>query len=280
MRAGSKTLALLSSVMIVAASSACGTQINVDTPGQADGPMISIGVAANEPGMSWVQGQSYSGFSIDVATDVAHTLGYSSKQIMFHQITAQNRDELLANGTVDMIFTSYNPQSEQSDDKQSIDFAGPYLMTSQGVLVRAGEEDEYTSAKNLADHTVCVVKQTDAVRAVQSLNATLDERDTYQQCVASLLGGVSDAVVAPEPIVMGLRSRAGSEYTQVVDIELTPIAFGIGVRADQQTLLQELNIALQDTIDSGQWSEAAQQLRDSTGFQVDMSVNPPHIDSK
>lgn len=88
MRAGSKALALLGSVMIVAASSACGTQINVDTPGQADGPMISIGVASDEPGMSWVQGQSYSGFSIDIATDVAHTLGYSSKQIVFHQITA------------------------------------------------------------------------------------------------------------------------------------------------------------------------------------------------
>ena len=45
----------------------CGTSVNVSAPGQAKGPVMSIGVPADEPGVGWYHDGEYSGLSVEVA---------------------------------------------------------------------------------------------------------------------------------------------------------------------------------------------------------------------
>ena len=77
--------------LALAGVAGCGTSIEVSVPGQADGPVLSIGVALDEPGMSWYHNGAYSGFSVQVAQYVAKVLGYANKQIVFRNVPLDDR---------------------------------------------------------------------------------------------------------------------------------------------------------------------------------------------
>ncbi|HAK71544.1 MAG TPA: ABC transporter substrate-binding protein, partial [Bifidobacterium sp.] len=62
---------LLCSMAVAFGASACGTSISVVTNGLAQGPTITIGVAADQPGLGYLHGGEYSGFDISVAQYVA-----------------------------------------------------------------------------------------------------------------------------------------------------------------------------------------------------------------
>ncbi len=82
--------------LALAGVAGCGTSIEVSVPGQADGPVLSIGVALDEPGMSWYHNGAYSGFSVQVAQYVAKVLGYANKQIVFRNVPLDERAQRLA----------------------------------------------------------------------------------------------------------------------------------------------------------------------------------------
>lgn len=126
--------------LALAGVAGCGTSIEVSVPGQADGPVLSIGVALDEPGMSWYHNGAYSGFSVQVAQYVAKVLGYANKQIVFRNVPLDERAQRLADGTVDLVVGSYGGQEA---DGTQIDYAGPYLNTSQGLLVRDHDDGEH-----------------------------------------------------------------------------------------------------------------------------------------
>ena len=79
----------------------CGTSVNVSAPGQAKGPVMSIGVPADEPGVGWYHDGEYSGLSVEVAKYVAKVLGYGDEQLFFHSQTPATRLDRLDDGSVD-----------------------------------------------------------------------------------------------------------------------------------------------------------------------------------
>ena len=69
-----------------AALTACGSLSSRDDANgvsirQPEGPMVSIGVASDQPGLGVWHNGGYSGFDVDVARYVAKALGYADKQI-------------------------------------------------------------------------------------------------------------------------------------------------------------------------------------------------------
>lgn len=116
--------------------SGCG-QIQVTTVnGSPEGPTLAIGVAADEPAIgAWHDG-TYEGFDISVAKYVAAKLGYANKQIVFKQVRPANRASMLNNGQVDMVVASW---TITDGSKAEADFAGPYLRTGVGLLVRTDD---------------------------------------------------------------------------------------------------------------------------------------------
>ena len=264
--------------LALAGVAACGTPIEVSAPGQADGPVLSIGVALDEPGMSWYHNGAYSGFSVQVAQYVAKVLGYASKQIVFRNVPIDERAQRLADGTVDLVVGSYGGQ--ESDGAQ-VDYAGPYLDVSQGLLVR-GHDDAARAVDgtgDLAGRTACIVQGSDSGQALraQVSSVSVEERDTYQQCVSSLLAGESDAVAAPEPILYGLRDQGGGAYLDVLGDSYGIARFGGGVRAGQPKFVAQIDAALRQMVADGSWRQAADGLRSSVGYRVDMGDNPPKL---
>lgn len=264
--------------LALAGVAGCGTSIEVSVPGQADGPVLSIGVALDEPGMSWYHNGAYSGFSVQVAQYVAKVLGYANKQIVFRNVPLDERAQRLADGTVDLVVGSYGGQEA---DGTQIDYAGPYLNTSQGLLVRDHDdgEREVAGAGDLAGRTACIVQGSDSGQALRAQvgSVSVEERDTYQQCVSSLLAGQSDAVAGPEPILYGLRDQGGSAYLDVLGDSYGSARFGVGVRSGQPKLVAQIDAALRQMVADGSWRQAADGLQSSVGYRVDTGSNPPRL---
>ena len=162
----------------------CG-QIQVTTvSGAPEGPTIAIGVAADEPSVgAWHDG-TYQGFDITIAKYVAAKLGYANKQIVFKQVRPENRRSMLDNGQVDMVVASWPITDESS---AIVDFAGPYLTTSVGLLVRSDERGRFTndagSVGDVGDGTVCAVKGDETVGIFRGNHpqARIHERSSYAQ---------------------------------------------------------------------------------------------------
>ena len=247
--------------LALAGVAGCGTSIEVSVPGQADGPVLSIGVALDEPGMSWYHNGAYSGFSVQVAQYVAKVLGYANKQIVFRNVPLDERAQRLADGTVDLVVGSYGGQEADG---------------TQGLLVR---DHEVAGAGDLAGRTACIVQGSDSGQALRAQvgSVSVEERDTYQQCVSSLLAGQSDAVAGPEPILYGLRDQGGSAYLAVLGDSYGSARFGVGVRSGQPKLVAQIDAALRQMVADGSWRQAADGLQSSVGYRVDTGSNPPRL---
>ncbi|KFI66586.1 ABC transporter, glutamate substrate-binding protein [Bifidobacterium magnum] len=115
----------------------CGTSISVVTQGQPDGPVIKIGVPVDEPSMGWLHNNTHQGFDVDVANYVADYLGYGEHQIEYVAANAASAGRLLADGAIEMAFVAM-PVNPGNDGPL---FAGPYLASANGVMVRDDERD-------------------------------------------------------------------------------------------------------------------------------------------
>lgn len=65
---------------------------------------IRIGIKVDQPGLGYQDGNTYTGFDVEVARYVAGKLGYSKEQIEFVESPAANRENMLNTGQVEHDF--------------------------------------------------------------------------------------------------------------------------------------------------------------------------------
>lgn len=257
----------------------CG-QIQVTTvSGSPEGPTIAIGMAADEPAVGMWHDGTYEGFDVTIAKYVAARLGYANKQIVFKQVRPETRQSMLDNGQVDMVVASW-PITDQS--RTLVDFAGPYLTANVGLLVRASDRTDYESGHgkvgNVNQRDICAVQgdETATIFHTNHPEATMQERDSYAQCVTALQAGAADAIVADTAILGGLRQANGPQYTAVLTDEGT-IEYGIAVGKGTAELAGKIAEALQDMIDDGSWAAARDTLKQQSKLSVKLSDTPRAI---
>ena len=241
-----------------------------------EGPTIAIGVAADQPGLGFLHGGEYSGLDISVAQYVANVLGFAQKQIVFKQVLPSTRVASLEDGTVDMVVDAFAADDVQDGE---VELAGPYLTVHAALLVRSDSAGTITGTDDLAGKTVCVAKgglPADNVRNLAE-DVTVSERDTYPQCETALMIGQADAIAADDAIAAGLASNRGGRYLKVVGETFGERSYAIAVRSGQSTLAKQVDAALRSMMDDGSWKQAVDEMKQSTGYVPDMSINPPAI---
>lgn len=218
----------------------------------------------------------YSGLDISVAQYVANVLGFAQKQIVFKQVLPSTRVASLEDGTVDMVVDAFAADDVQDGE---VELAGPYLTVHAALLVRSDSAGTITGTDDLAGKTVCVAKgglPADNVRNLAE-DVTVSERDTYPQCETALMIGQADAIAADDAIAAGLASNRGGRYLKVVGETFGERSYAIAVRSGQSTLAKQVDAALRSMMDDGSWKQAVDEMKQSTGYVPDMSINPPAI---
>src|SRR5699024_10429441 len=117
-----------------------------DTGGNGGGETITVGIKYDQPGLGFREGNNPpTGFDVDVARAVLAEMGYEEDQIEWVEAPTPQRENMLENGQVDMIFATYSITPERDE---RVDFAGPYFMAGQDILIRV-DEDGITTPEDL-----------------------------------------------------------------------------------------------------------------------------------
>ncbi len=266
-----KALAVAAAVSAVASLTACGGSSAATDSG---GKKITIGIKFDQPGLGFKQGSSYTGFDVDVARYVAKDLGYSDSQIVWKEAPSKQREALLQNGDVDMVVATYTMNKPRS---KVIDFAGPYFVAAQDILVRSDEKD-ITGPKTLNGKKLCSVTGSNSAERVKeeySNKVQLMEQSGYAECVTALISGTVDAVTTDDIILAGLAAAKGNGQLKVLGTPFSEEPYGIGVKKGRTALVKKINKAIEEMIADGSWKKAVNAATKGTGYTPNSEYNPP-----
>lgn len=225
---------------------------------------IVIGVKEDQPGLGYLDAATgeRSGFDVDIARWMAAELGFEEDQIEYSAIPSANREQELVNGNIDMYVGTY---SITDDRKEQIDFAGPYAITGQGLLVGADNDSIQSDSDLSADVTVCSATGSTPIQNIrENYDAEPVEYDTYSQCIAQLEDGSVDAVTTDELILLGYAAQS-PDTLQIVGEPFSEELYGIGIPQGDDVFRDFLNDALENGGDT--WTEIWDNNLGATGIE-------------
>ena len=212
--------------------------------GSGDGNKIVVGTKFDQPGLGLKKPDgTMTGFDVDVARYVAKELGYSEDQIEWKESPSAQRETLIENGQVKYIVATYSITDKR---KEKVDFAGPYLLTGQSLLVAAANTD-ITGPESLQDNKkLCSVTGSTPAQRIKDKypGVQLQQYDTYSACVEALKNGAIDAVTTDEVILAGYAAQSPGAF-KIVGKPFSEERLGIGVKKDDGELRAKINDALE-----------------------------------
>jgi glutamate transport system substrate-binding protein len=238
-------------------ATACGGDGDSDSnSGSGGGDKIKIGIKYDQPGLGLKEpGDKFSGFDVDVATYVAKELGYDADQIEWVETKSADRENALKRGDVKFIAATYSINDER---KKSVDFAGPYLLAHQDLLVKA--DSKINKATDLNGKNLCSVTGSTSAQNVKNdlaPKANLQERSGYSECISSLQSGAVDALTTDDSILAGFAAQ--EQYKgqfKLVGLKLSNENYGIGVKKGDTETVNKINAALEKMVSSKAWDKA------------------------
>ncbi|MCM3656825.1 glutamate ABC transporter substrate-binding protein [Agromyces mediolanus] len=201
---------------------------------------VVIGVKNDQPGLGYEDAASgeRSGFDIDTARWIAASLGFDEDQIEYQTIPSANREQAIVNGDIDYYVGTYSITDKR---KEQIDFAGPYLITGQGLLVAADNKD-INGPDDLAGKIVCSVTGSTPLQRIRDEYNPGDtvEYDTYSQCVDQLVQGSVDAITTDEAILAGYVAQQPDKL-KIAGEPFSEERYGVGIAKGDSELQAHIN---------------------------------------
>ncbi|WP_326720295.1 glutamate ABC transporter substrate-binding protein [Streptomyces sp. NBC_00243] len=253
-----KVTAASAAVLALALSAtACGSDDSDDADsGSSGGGTIKVGIKYDQPGLGLKEPDgSFSGFDVDVATYVAKELGYDADKIEFVETKSADRENAIARGDVKFIAATYSINDER---KEKVNFAGPYLLAHQDLLVKT--DSDITKGTDLNGKKLCSVTGSTSAQNVKeeiAPKAQLKEYGGYSECIAALQSGAVDAVTTDDSILAGFAAQ--DKYKgqfKLAGLKLSNENYGIGVKKGDTATTDKINAALTKMVSDGAWQEA------------------------
>ena len=238
---------------------------------------ITIGIKFDQPGLGLQEGDTFTGFDVEVATYVAGKLGYPTDKIKWVESKSAQRETMIQADQAKLIFATYSITDAR---KEKVSFAGPYFIAGQDLLVRT--DSTITGPESLAGKKLCsVVGSTPAQNVKKNFpEVDLIEQDTYSKCVSALDSGSVDALTTDNVILAGYAAQ--TQYAgkfKVVGKPFTTERYGVGLKKGDVALCTSVNTALTEMVSSGEWQKALDKTVGKSGFEPDTTTNPPKFDA-
>ena len=223
---------------------AVATDVSLDGSPTFDGMVASdsvrIGVKEDQPGLGFLDAATgeRTGFDLEIARWVAASLGFAEDKIEFIAIPSANRESSIVNGDIDYYVGTYSITDKR---KTQIDFAGPYFITGQGILV-AASDDTISSEADLAGKVVCSATGSTPIQNIRDNfpDTDTEEFDTYSQCVSALNDGQVDAVTTDQAILIGYAAQ-DPDNLKVVGEPFSVEQYGVGLPLGDDALRAFIN---------------------------------------
>jgi glutamate transport system substrate-binding protein len=245
---------------------------------QAKGKIV-LGTKFDQPGLGQknpLTGE-VEGFDPEIAKIVAAGIfggkpADAGKYLDPKETTSPNRELFIENGTVDIVVATYTINDTR---KQRVDFAGPYYVAHQDIMVKA-DDNSIKSVADLAGKRVCSVRNSTPAGRIRTMvpDADLQEFDTYTLCKEELLNGRTDAVTTDDAILLGFASENPTAL-KVVGNQFSTEPYGIGLQRGDDAFRTFINDLLEQSYSNGQWKAAFDATLGKSGVQA---PTPPPVD--
>jgi glutamate transport system substrate-binding protein len=237
-------------------ATACGSGDSNSGDNSGGGKKITVGIKFDQPGLGLkTPDGTYAGFDVDVATYVAKELGYDAKDIEWKETPSADRETALQRGDVDFIAATYSINEER---QQKVDFAGPYFLAHQDLLVRSN--DKISKGEDLNGKKLCSVTGSTSAQNVKkeiAPKAQLKQLGTYSECIDGLASGALDALTTDDSILAGYAAQ--EQYKgkfKLAGLNLSNENYGVGVKKGDTALKDKINAALEKMVKDGSWEKA------------------------
>lgn len=235
---------------------------------------IKIGTKYDQPlfGQAGPDGNPL-GFDVEMGKIIAGALGIDPENIEWSETVSANREPFLEGGQVDIVVATYSITDTR---KEVVDFAGPYYVAGQALLVLAENED-ITGEDSLAGKKVASVDGSTPAQYIldNHPDAELVPFDTYSKCVAALTNGQVDVVTTDNVILAGFKEADPDNLKLVNDGEtFTEEPYGVGLAQGDDDFRAFLNDTIQAAYDDGSWAKAWE----GTAGSVLPTPEPPELD--
>ncbi|RBY88195.1 ABC transporter substrate-binding protein [Blastococcus sp. TBT05-19] len=216
---------------------------------------LRVGTKIDQPGFGLANtAGDPEGFDVEMAKLIASKMGLTEDQITFTETVSANREPFLQEGRVDMVVATYTINDKR---KELIDFAGPYYVAGQDIMVAAGNPENIEGPEDLAGKTVCSVEGSTPAENIRTSypEAELVLYDAYSKCADDLRNGNVDAVTTDNVILTGFVAGAPDAF-ELVGNPFTEEPYGIGVPKGQDDFRDFINDVLEESFEDGTWAEA------------------------
>jgi glutamate transport system substrate-binding protein len=225
---------------------------------------LVIGVKADQPGLGLQTGSNYEGFDIEIAKIIAKGLGVEANNIEWKTTVSANREPFIQQGQVDLVVATYTINDER---KKVVNFAGPYYVAGQDLLVRA-DDTSITGPDSIDGKKVCSVSGSTPAKRIQTEHpkAQLQQFDGYSKCITALAGKQVDAVTTDDIILAGYAAQ--SQYVgqfKVVGKPFSTEPYGIGLKKDDKASCEKINDILKTAADDGSYKAAWESTLGKSG---------------
>ena len=219
------------------------------------------------------------GFDAEIAKLIAEAIfedGDPASHIEFKEAVSANREPFLQNDQVDIVVATYTINDERD---QVVDFAGPYYVAGQDIMVPSGNPNGIESVDDLntAGPDDLLGRRLDLDRQLQ--RGCARRRDHHLRHVLQVRRGderrPGGRGTTDNVILIGLISESDGEY-ELVDNPFTEEPYGIGV-PEGSDMRCFINGVLQDIYDSGEWAKAYESTVGTAGS---ATPEPPALNNE
>ncbi|HLT10958.1 MAG TPA: glutamate ABC transporter substrate-binding protein [Micromonosporaceae bacterium] len=238
---------------------------------------IKIGTKFDQPGfgLQGLDGKP-AGFDVEIGKIIASELGIPEENIQWVETPSAVREEVLERGDVDIVVATYTINDAR---KERIDFAGPYYVAGQQIMVKA-DDNSITGPDSFkaGDKKVCSVQgSTPSQNILPYLKDEASQLvlfDIYDKCVDALQQGQVDAVTTDNVILLGYVAESNGAY-KLVGEQFTEEPYGIGVKKGDDQFRNFINDVLEKIYADGRYEQA---WKDTAGKFDPNLPEPPPVD--
>jgi glutamate transport system substrate-binding protein len=236
---------------------------------------ITVGTKYDQPGFGLLNPDGVpEGFDVEIAKIIAGELGIAPEDITWTETVSANREPFIQNGQVDIVAATYTINDTR---KQVVDFAGPYYVAGQDIMVAAGNPEGIAGPDDLAGKTVCSVEGSTPAQNIRDNypEAQLVTYDVYSKCADDLANGNVQAVTTDNVILTGLVA-GNPEGFELVGNPFTEEPYGIGLALGDTEFRNFINDVLEESYEDGRW--AAAWDRTAGAITGEEAPEPPAVD--
>ncbi|MFC5558210.1 amino acid ABC transporter substrate-binding protein [Ureibacillus thermophilus] len=194
------------------------------------------------------------GFDIDMARAAAEKMGV---EVEFQPIDWSTKESELSSGRIDLIWNGYTITEER---KEKVLFTKPYLENAQVLVTLA--DSPITKIDELAGKQVGVQALSSALDALNkhpiSKEVKLSEYKDNVLALQDLKNGRVDAVVIDKVVIEYYMTQETDTF-KILEEELAPEQYGVGVKKGNEALLEKLQAALDEMNEDGTAAEISEK---------------------